>query len=150
MVLENYIWLRYRNPQTGANESERFDALDAPRIKTAREGQNIEGNRAVHPFTFYITAIYMVSISANELYDPLKRDYVIAFWNANQKYISLDPAVVMPADTEFIEVVSPMGPVPESYIDDIVELPDWEIELTELKRRVWDNTAKKWVPVTVA
>lgn len=147
-LLESYIWLRF--VQDGVTYAERFNALAIPRERLFRQAKSQEGNRVLHDFTLWVSAAYDVNISADELYNPDLRKFLVNFWLAQEKHLSLSSDEIEPLDTEFILVATDGGEIPEEYIEDDDDFPDWTFRLKEVYRRSWDAINEEWKPVYLA
>lgn len=134
-----FFWLKYLDENTitpeepnGEPEYMRFDA--------ARLTSDIEANRIssvgargyLHTHTIYHRASWSIIISADELWQDSKYEFIEMFWKAHRWWICEDESLTQPIDANFIECSIAGGKLPVDYVENHRKLRRVTMEMTAI------------------
>lgn len=132
------IWLRYidSDVSAGAPQSRRINDLvnyDRPDVELV-SGRTLRSTGYQHRISHRLT--YEVSIGADVLSVSGAKAFVIAFWVAQQRFISLSTSETVPADETFIAIdLDGDGEMPLEFVEGATFLPTTTLKLIEKYRR---------------
>jgi hypothetical protein len=129
----SYIWLRYKDGATIVDR--RFNAVTEYNRTTVDRLQGRTLRHTDYSHRLSRRRAYDVAISADELVVIAAMEYIEAFWEAEQWWISLDESTTVPDDAQFVECTIPSGDLPVTYIRSHKRLPRVAFTMTEKRKR---------------
>jgi hypothetical protein len=113
-----HFWLRFiDNSAPGSPQYMRFNGV--------RSTQDIQATRIItqgkrgykYEHTLYVHNVWNLTISADELYQDSKFEWLQDFWKAHRWWFSDSDTIAQPDDSMFIECIIPDGRLPVEYLN---------------------------------
>lgn len=118
------MWFRYQNG-TDTPVSQFLRPLRSPSNQDVQGEEVITLRRRRVRKVTGIWTFWEVAIGMDELYDPAKLAFLVAWWSADRCYIEESDDPETEPDDTWIEVTPPTGPLPITYPTGSRHLPSF-------------------------